>query len=223
MGLVARRWDPGHELWRVICAAAGPSEETRRRPRPAVDLRLLLRVRGGDPEAQEAYVEGLWPEVERNAGYYGARGGSRDDLVSEGALALWEAAFSYDPHRHRSDAESFVRSQIHRRVRRAYRAALGYSQGGVPVQPLGDDDAPPAAEEGFGDVETRIDLAQGLVHLSERERGLISAYLSLVEKGGLGSEEAVARIAAAAGMTRAAVKKRVQRARRRLSELVLLR
>lgn len=221
MAMPARRWDPGAALWQVILAATGDGERRRALcAGTAVDLRLLLAVRDGNAEAQEAYVRGLWPEVERNAGYYAARGGAREDLAAEGALALWEAAFGYDPHRHRSDPESFVRNQIHRRVRRAYRQALGFALGEVMVVPL-DADAPLAgAEDGFVDVEARIDLARGLSHLSERDRLLIADYLSLVEEQGLGPEEAAGRIAAEAGRSKAAVKKQVQRARRRLSAMV---
>lgn len=178
----------------------------------------LIRVRLGDERAQQEYLAFFWPEVEQEARRYASRGGSREDLAGEGALALWEAAFRYDPSRHRTDLPAFVRNHVHRSVRRAYRKAMGYDQ--AKVVPLETMDRAPVSEDGYGAAETRFDLEQARAKLGEQERAALGEYLSLVRTGGAGPDQAAGELARRHGGTSAAWKKRLQRTRRKVQELL---
>lgn len=180
----------------------------------------ICRLREGDPAVQERYVSQFWPEVEREAGHYARRGGDRDDLTGEGALALWEAAFHYDPRKHRTDFAGYVRNTVHRRVRRAYRRQMGFDRPVERLQPQPGAAEAPAAGPGAGTeaVEQRLDLAGALRSLAPEQRAELGEYLAAVAAEGLAPEEAARRLASRHGRTPAAAKKRIQRARRRVAD-----
>lgn len=181
---------------------------------PAPGVPDLYRLRGGDPAAAEAFVAFFWPELEREAAHYARRGGEYDDLLGEGALALWEAAFAYDPHRHRTRPDEYVMRAVHQRVRRAYRRQMGFDRppaGEIPAEHPAPDD--PAAR-----VEQRVDLAAALRRLAPAQQAELRHYLRAVAGEGLGPEAAARSVASAAGGgSPAAVKKRLQRTRRRVA------
>jgi DNA-directed RNA polymerase specialized sigma24 family protein len=200
-------------------ASVGPGEPAvPTRGLAGLDLPLLLRLRAGDPDAQRAYLDHFWPDLEREVRRYARRGGPADDLLGEGALALWEAAFQYDPRKHRTDVEHFVTNHVHRRVRRAYRKAMGYDQARVvPLEQAADQ---PASDPGFDARADLLDLARAQAALLPAERETLHQYLGLVAGAGLGPDQAAHHLARQHGGTPAAWKKRLQRTRKKMAALM---
>lgn len=178
-------------------------------------LQTLLRLRLGDLQSQEEYLARFWPDLEREVRRYTRRGGPADELLAEGALALWEAAFAYDPRRHRTPVVDFVTNQVHRRVRQAYRQAMGFRQ--PPPLPLQNVERLPADPDRFSALETRLDLERAQALLPAPDREVLRHYLPLTPLGPVG---AAACLAQRHGGTAAAWRKRLQRTRQRLRRLL---
>lgn len=174
---------------------------------------VLRRLRAGDREAQEQFVGHFWPDVQQEAARYARRGGPREDLLAEGALALWEAALAYDPDRHGTDLPTYVRNAVHRRVRRAYRKAMGFDA--APEAPLDWVAGMMAVEVRYASAEDRADLDRALLALPQRDRAVMRQFVALSLQG-FGPDEAAQELSRRHGGTPAAWKKRLQRGRRRL-------
>lgn len=180
---------------------------------PQLDLRTLIRLRLGNAEVQDAFI-GQWePLVEQEALRYARRGGPEEDLKAEGMLALWEAIVTYQPGKHRTAPEQYIANQVHRRVRTAYRKAMGFDR---PRQ-VGLDLAERAGETevGYSVTERKVDLQRAIAHLRPTEQQQLRQYLSLAASG-LGPDEAAGALAQESGETPAAWKKRLQRVRSKL-------
>lgn len=127
---------------------------------------LLPDLRRGRIEVQEAFVAHFWPQIVEESRRYGRAGGDRDDLMGEGALALWESVFGYRPTRHRTTFSDYVHNAVHQRIRRAYRKQLHQDQ---PVderilERTGTPDSDLAA------AEWALDIARAVETLSPDER-----------------------------------------------------
>lgn len=158
---------------------------------------LLPELRRGATFIQEAFITHFWPLVEGEASHYGRLGGEIDDLKGEAALALWEAALSYSPGRHRTSLANYVKNQIHRRVRRAYLAQRGYNSGLIVV-PL-PIEAADQKDSSLSLTEWSLDLKKAFQSLSDHDR---AALQGLSRHQGQSSRE----------------RKRRQRARHRLAK-----
>ncbi len=180
---------------------------------PRTDLRTLIRVRLGDEEVREAITLAWAPIVAEEARRYARSGGPREDLEAEGMLALWEALFTFDPQRHRTAPERYIHNQVHRRVRSAYREAMGYDR---PAEvPLTLVQALPAQEDSFAAAERRLDLAAATAHLAPEEQHTFTEYLRLAASGA-GPDEAARALAQSGGAGFAAWKKRIARVRKKV-------
>lgn len=132
---------------------------------------LLPELRRGRIDIQEAYIANFWPMVSQEARRYARSGGDLDDLMGEGALALWEAVFGYGPRRHRTTFTAYVKNHIHQRIRRAYRREQGYHHGSKIV-PLSDHQGG-QVDDTMDATEWAIDLAQALSELPTRDREIL--------------------------------------------------
>lgn len=180
---------------------------------PRVTPRQLILIRLGDPAAQEAFLHDWLPYVEIETRRYAHKGAPAEELQSEGNLALWEAVHQYDPTKHRTAPERYIHNQIHRKVRRAYREAMGFDR---PLQPAADTGAP---DHRFDTAERTADLAAAMKTLRPVERDQLTQYLRLTMQG-LGPDEAARALAARQGGSFAAIKKRMERLRRKVREKV---
>ncbi|HYG56869.1 MAG TPA: sigma-70 family RNA polymerase sigma factor [Symbiobacteriaceae bacterium] len=180
---------------------------------PRITPRQLVLVRLHDEAARESLVQEWMPVVEAEARRHARQGGPADDLQAEGALALWEAALQYDPQRHRTAPERYIHNHIHRRVRRAYREAMGFDR---PLHLLPDTGAP---DRRFEAAERAMDLHRAMESLKPVERDHLTHYLRLT-LAGLGPDEAARTLARRHGESFAATKKRMARIRRKLREKV---
>ena len=201
---------PSRALWLLLQQmrlAAAPRLVAGQAP----GFETLLQLRRGVALAREEYVDWFWPEVQRQARHYARRGGPEEELVAEGALALWEAAFQYDPRRHETSVDAYVKNQVHRRIRRAYRRAMGYT--GARVVPLERAEELPAAGAPLIAVEARLDLERAQASLSPADQAVLQRWLPVA---GAGPKQAARQLARRHGGTPAAWKKRLQRTRQRL-------
>ncbi len=190
-------------VWERFRAGAAPVVTAG--PAPAGDW--LYRVRNGDNTAQREYIDRYWAVVEREATRYARRGGPHEDLRGEGALALWEAVFLFNPARIRIPLDRYVANHIHQRVRRAYVRAMGYGDRSrvIPLSDVAVNDAS-TEDEAIGAAEQLYDVLKAAREMAGADRAVIEAALDR-EYRGLGSEPRGAR-----------ERKHLQRARRRLQD-----
>lgn len=191
----------------VLCAAGQSAQP------PRVTLRQLLLLRLQDPITQEAFLQDWMPLVEGEARRYAYKGAAEEELQAEGALALWEAVHQYDTRKHRTTPERYIHNQVHRRVRRAYQAAMGFDR---PTELPAEVAAP---DHRFEAVEQAADLKQAMASLRPVERDHLTQYLRLTLQG-YGPDEAARTLARRHGDTFAATKKRMERLRRKVKEKV---
>lgn len=127
---------------------------------------LLPDLRRGRIEVQEAFVAHFWPQIAAESRRYGRVGGDRDDLMGEGALALWESVFGYRPARHRTTFSEYVQNAVHQRMRRAYQKQLHRDQplDERTLERTGTLDGDLAA------AEWALDIARAVERLSADER-----------------------------------------------------
>lgn len=177
----------------------------------SVDFRTILALRVGKTWAQDLYVETFWPLLEPEVRHYAHKGGDREELQQEAALALWEAAFRYDPGRHRTRVETFVKNHIHRTVRERYIRSLKHQQREIPIENY----AGIKPDDGLDLVETQIDVKNAMLELSRDDQNLLDRVTRLVFGHGMGLEEASRYMADHEGGTVAAWKKKIQRVRRK--------
>jgi hypothetical protein len=198
---------PFRLLWTLIETALLGAPPRASATMAAADpaLTWLWRVRSGDLPAQREYIGRYWSTVEEEAVRYARRGGPLDDLRGEGALALWEAAFTYDPKHHRTNLDRYVENRIHQRVRRAYVAAMGYEDG-ARVTRLTDDIVQHGMHEdpALSTIEWLHDVTRAADELAAEDRAVI---LTVVREATDGSRS---------DASSARERKRLQRARRRL-------
>ncbi len=127
---------------------------------------LLPDLRRGRSEVQEAFVAHFWPQIAAESRRYGRAGGDRDDLMGEGALALWESVFGYRPVRHRTTFSDYVRNAVHQRMRRAYHKQLHRDQ---PLDE-GTLERTGTLDGGLAAAEWAVDIARAVEHLSADEQ-----------------------------------------------------
>lgn len=139
-----------------------------RPPALAVVWRDELWPELGRTLVQDAYVAAFWPYIEQQASRYARAGGDRDDLIGEGALALWESAVSYTPQKHRTRFSDYVKNNVHRRIRRAYLAHKGYMRSSIGQTAL--DERMPVPEDALDAAESSLDVAQAIRSLSRRDQ-----------------------------------------------------
>lgn len=182
---------------------------------PRVDLRTLVSIRLGRIQEIESFLGSWEPVLAEEARRYARRGGPEEDLRAEGALALWEAALQYDPSRHRTAPEQYIRNHIHRRVRSAYGRAVGFGQPReirldlvMPLQ---------ATESGYSQADHSVDLSTAMAGLGTEEQKHLKEYLALAS-GGAGPDEAARMLSDGNGESFAAWKKRIERLRRKLRD-----
>ncbi len=127
---------------------------------------LLPDLRRGRIEVQEAFVAHFWPQIVEESRRYGSAGGDCDDLMGEGALALWESVFGYRPARHRTSFSDYVHNAVHQRIRRAYRKQLHRDQplDERTLQRIGQPDGDLAV------AEWALDIARAFESLSLDEK-----------------------------------------------------
>lgn len=217
MGISANMEDA---LWRaIVCrltvSKTGPQTfMTAGAPESVWPLRQLQAVRLGHHEAVEAYVSTFWPVVEREAHRYARLGGSYEDLSGEAALALWEAAMSYDPRRLRSSLNKYVSNMIHQRVRRAYVKERHWRQHqeGLP-QDL------PVEERALSRWEAHRDLKEARSQLSSGDQALFDQW-SALQREGLSDMQIAQRLACRENTYPSTMQKRWQRLRHRLRNIL---
>lgn len=185
---------------------------------PRLPLRQLILIRTGDEVARQALLDTWLPVVEREADRYGRAGGNRDELAAEGALALWEAVLQYDPQHHRTAPEMYVHNHIHRRVRRQYRTGMGF--GGLKLVPVEALTREATEEEAYGAAEQHHDLENALAELKPAEREHLEQYLQLA-LAGMGPDEAARALSQRSGDSFAAIKKRLERVRRKVKNRLI--
>lgn len=209
MNALRADWDPSTLLWSKIQSYKGTASSP---PAAFIDFRTLLALRRGDTWAQDLYLETFWPVLESEVRRYSGKGGDREELHQEAALALWEAAFRYDPTRHRTPIHKFVTNHIHRLVREQYVKCLRHQQIDVLLEENRGSYAPNRDNSLHG-AETRMDLQRALRKLSPREQKFLLHFVELAVDHGMGIESASRHLADREGMTMAAAKKKVQRLR----------
>lgn len=207
-------------LWRAIERQLTVSQTraesllTTGAPGSVWPARQLQALRLGHHEAVEAYVKTFWPVVEREAHRYARLGGSYEDLSGEAALALWEAAMSYDPHRLRSSLHKYVSNTIHQRVRRAYAKERQWRQ---HQEDLPQDLS--VEESALSRWEAHRDLSAARSQLSSRDQVLFDRW-SALKREGLSDRLIAQRLACRANTFPGTIQKRWQRLRRRLRAIL---
>lgn len=197
---------PRRPRFLLVGTASGPAL-------PRTTLRQLIRLRLADPVVLEQFLQDWKPVVENEVRRYGARGGPADDLTGEANLALWEAAMQYDPQRHHTVPEHYIQNHIHRRVRRAYRDALGFDRPAqVPAEVLERVTRP---DEQLHAVEQQADLSRAVAQLEPAEQAQFQRFTDLALSG-MGPDEAARAMATTDGATFAAAKKRLERLRKKV-------
>lgn len=155
-------------LWtRIQCQASGHGPLTQG---PTWTDEMLPGLRRGVVIVQDAFVAQFWPMVQSEARRYGRAGGDTEELVAEGALALWEAAINFRAAVHQTAFTTYVKNHVHRRIRRAYLKAQGY-QNPVSIVPLLHD--APDATDPVSLAEWHMDLSQAVKSLSAADRAAL--------------------------------------------------
>lgn len=181
-----------------------------------IDFQTVLQVRSGQTLAQEQYLAVFWPVLEKEVRYYTRKGGVTEELHADGALALWEAVFQYQPSFHRTNVVTFVQNHIHRKVRESYLKSLTHNQRRlIPLDDLVS--LPDVIDPALSIVELEADLNQALHCLPDSDQDVLKYFAGLVVDRGLGSEEAMQHMARQMGGTQAAWKKKIQRLRQKLA------
>ncbi len=210
MSALRVEWDASALLWAKILGYGGASSPHQ----GLIDFRTLLALRRGQTWAQDLYLEAFWSVLESEVRRYSGRGADPEELHQEACLALWEAAFHYDPTRHRTAIHKFVANHIHRRVREQYVKSLHFKQHQVLLEEdLGPD--VPIRDNLLDEAETQIDLQRALLKLSPHERNFLHRFMELAVNQGMGIESAARQLADQERMTVAATKKKIQRLRRK--------
>ena len=126
----------------------------------------LTGLKQGQLELQEAFVAHFWPQIAEDARRYGRLGGQVDDLQGEGALALWESVFAYQPWRHRTTFTDYAKNTVHQRIRREYLKQRNRDER------LNESSLKHASgrDENFTEAECFLDFAHALQSLSPEER-----------------------------------------------------
>ena len=132
---------------------------------------MLKDLRRGYTAVQEAYVAQFLPLVDKESRHYGRLGQDINELSGEGALALWEAAFSYRPGQHRTPFSTYVKNHIHQRVRRAYHRQRRHCEV-VDLIPLNAQRCR-FEDESFSFVEWTLDLTAALNQLGDADRHVL--------------------------------------------------
>ncbi len=203
--------NPAQLLWEQIQVFA---QAPRAHGIYAVDFRTLLALRQGEIAQQEQYLSAFWPVLEKEVGHYARIGGDKEELHQEAALALWEAAFQYQPTRHRTTVENFVRNHIHRKVRQTYlKSVAHYAQ----HQSIGTEEQKlyHIFDQDLNAVDMRTDLQTAFRQLNEKDQTVLATFVQLSVVDGMGIEEASRRLAHLHGGTSAKWKKTIQRLRKK--------
>ncbi len=206
--------DASRLLWAKIQIYAGSGPPHGVEP---IDFRTILALRAGQTWAQDLYLETFWPTLEPEVRHYARKGGDREELEQDAALALWEAAFRYDPALHRTRLEVFVKNHIHRTVREHYIQSIKRQR----RQILMEDDAGVhglKSDDNLDLAETQMDVGKAFLALSPHDQRLLHRFAELTIDYGMGLEEASRFMAAHEGGTAAAWKKRIQRLRHKWRE-----
>lgn len=201
--------DPSSALWSKMAIYAKSPVFTNG---DRVDYRTVVALRMGQTWAQDRYLDTFWPTLESEVRHYAHKGGDSEELRQEAALALWEAAFRYDPALHRTDVESYVKNYMHRLVRETYVKALTEKQHQISMEHYKDSHLV-AVDKTLDGTETEADLETALLRLSPKDQALMSRFKVLTVNHGMGLEEAARYLAVHEGGTAGAWKKKIQRLR----------
>lgn len=174
------------------------------------DRGLIARIAGKDHAALRALVDRHWSAMHRYARASSADAAMAEDAVQEAFVSVWNHAASF------RGEHGGARGWLYAIVRNAVRAQ---ARGRVRAVSSETDDMDALGENaGFGDaaagrsleraLEDREALSKGLAGLSDDDREM----LLLVDSEGFQLDEA----AASVGITLAAAKSRLHRARMRL-------
>lgn len=194
----------------TLVAAAGPHL-------PRVTWREIIQLRLAAPEIQEGFVRDWLPVVEQEARRYTRQGGPADELFAEGSLALWEAVQQYNPQQHRTAPAQYIQNHVHRRVRRAYREAMGYGRPETaPAEALALVGRP---DQRLAAVESAVDLAGSVAELKPGEQAEFATFARMALSG-MGPDEAARAMSAGGSRSFAATKKRLERIRRKVADLL---
>ncbi len=185
-----------------------PSEPTS--PAPD-DLGLIARIADKDHAALRALVDRHWPAMQRHALALSGDAALAEDAVQEAFVSVWGHAASF------RGEHGTARGWLYAIVRNAVRAQV--RKKGPRLESLETDDLAALGEAaGFGDpdavgslqraLEDHESLEKGLALLGQDDREIVL----LVDGEGLSLEEA----AASLGVSLAATKSRLHRARLRL-------
>ncbi len=178
------------------------------------DRGLIARVAARDHGALRALVDRHSVAMHRHARALSGDGAMAEDAVQEAFVSVWSHAETF-----RGEHPS-ARAWLFSIVRNAVRAQ---ARGRTRATPLGSDDVSELGERaGFGDpgrgrsleraLESRDAVGKGLASLGEDDREVVL----LVDGEGFAVEEA----AASLGLTLAATKSRLHRARLRLVSIL---
>ncbi len=174
------------------------------------EFKTLVQLRLGRVEAQEQYLAAFWPVLEHEVRRYSHKGGCREELQAEAALALWEAAFQYQPTVHRTSVSAFVANRIHQKVRKSYlQAVQPQSLAFLSLENVEASSVDPALSA----VELKADLDSALLELPKKHQTALKQFVHLAVDRGLTLEEAAQQLTRSQGGTPSGWKKKVQRLR----------
>jgi RNA polymerase sigma-70 factor, ECF subfamily len=171
------------------------------------DVRLMLRLRGGDAQAFDALFERWAGRVLRFVERMVGETSVAEDLVQETFVRLWRARERYQPEARFSTwlftiAGNAARNELRRPFRRARYDSVDDDREGAPLELAGDD---PPADAQVDARRTGLGLEQALAALPERQREAL--WLRAVE--GLSYAE----VAESLATTEKSVKALIHRAR----------